>query len=144
MEDAQRIRVGSETGRTDALSFVLETLSTHYTFDAQGRIRSRRDGGVPPRFVLGRTPEGCVWRFGADVCDEQVVRVARLAGRERGAGFEGELPAPPDRLGSIEALLGEPVEAPGEGAERAPGASRARRSLLTREGVTVGEIWRID
>lgn len=94
--------------------------------------------------MLGRTPEGCVWRFRSDLCEEQVVRVARLAGRERGAGFEGKLPAPPDRLGSIEALLGEPGAAPGEGAEGTPGASRARRSLVTRDGVVVGEIWRID
>jgi len=44
----------------------VEALFTH---DAQGRLLSvnEADGGPAPRFFLGRTTEGCLWRFAANL-----------------------------------------------------------------------------
>jgi hypothetical protein len=120
------------------LTAVLETLNAHYTFDSIGRIVSRCNGGVLPRFVLGRAAEGCVWRFRSDLDEGMVASLARLAGREPGARFDGELPAPPERLMALERLL-PPI--PGLDG---PARSTASRDCVTRDGVTVGEIWRID
>jgi len=114
------------------LGAVLESLQAHYTFDANGRIVGVRAGGVLPRFVLGRAAEGCVWRFRSDLDDRIVVSLARLAGREPGARFDGELPAPPERLVALGRLLD---AAP-------PGQGEAHRELVTRAGVTCGELWR--
>ncbi len=124
--------------KSNGLARVLETLNTHYIFDARGRIVGSIDGGVLPRFVLGRAAEGCVWRFRSDLASDCVVALARLAGRELGAGFDGELPAPPERLVALERLLmstGNP-----------DGQARASVSQIpvTRDGVTVGEIWRLE
>ncbi len=120
------------------LDRVLETLIAHYIFDARGGIVRSTDGGVLPRFVLGRAAEGCVWRFRSDLERQLVVGLARLAGREPGVRFDGELPAPPERLVALERLL-RPTESP-DGQARA-GVSRIP---VTREGVTVAEIWRIE
>lgn len=40
-----------------------------YTRDAAGRLLAADDGegGAAPRFWLGRTREGCIWRFGASL-----------------------------------------------------------------------------
>lgn len=116
------------------LGAVLETLSAHYTFDSSGRIAGASDGGVLPRFVLGRALEGCVWRFRSDLDQGIVVSLARLAGREPGARFDGELPAPPERLVALGRLLdGTP-----------PGGGEVLRELVTRSGVTCGELWRFS
>lgn len=122
------------------LAAVLETLTAHYTFDSDGRIVQSRTGGLPPRFVLGRAVEGCLWRFRADLPRRQTVELARLAAREPGARFDGDLPAPPERLAALERLLGstQPLDAD----RLAP--PRARRRLITRLGVAVGELWSID
>ena len=116
---------------------VLETLNQHYIFDTRGRISGATTEGVLPRFLLGRAAEGCVWRFRADLEEETVVSLARLAGRESGARFDGELPAPPERLAALERLL--PPRESGPGDFRGPPS----RILVTRAGVVVGEIWQI-
>ena len=120
-----------EMTNTTGLGAVLETLNAHYTFDANGRIVGTHDGGVLPRFVLGRAAEGCVWRFRSDLNDGIVASLARLAGREPGARFDGELPAPPERL----VVLGRLLDGPTSGHEV------PQRQLITRAGVTCGEIW---
>ena len=119
------------------LDVVLETLTAHYMFDARGRISGTVVEGVLPRFVLGRAVEGCVWRFRADLMEGIVASLARLAGREPGARFDGELPAPPERLVALGRLLAPPESLHGE-----MRASLSRISV-TRSGVMVGEIWRI-
>ncbi len=124
--------IGPDMTNTTGLAVVLETLKAHYTFDEIGRIVSQRDGGVLPRFVLGRAVEGCVWRFRSDLNDGIVVSLARLAGREPGARFDGELPAPPERLMALGRLL-DGVSA---------GREAAQRVLVTRAGVTCGDLWR--
>jgi hypothetical protein len=123
-----------EMTNTTGLGAVLDTLTAHYTFDAKGRIVSLHDGGVLPRFVLGRAAEGCVWRFRSDLNERIVVSLARLAGREPGARFDGELPAQPERLVALGRLLdGTP-----------PGRGEVHRELVTRAGVTCGELWRFS
>lgn len=116
----------SEVGRTSDLDAVLATLNALYTFDARGRLLAAVHGGVLPRFVLGRAEEGCVWRFRSDLEPDVVVALARLAGRESGARFEGNWPAPPERLEALRRVLD---------------ADAAVRSAVTRAGVTVGELW---
>jgi len=134
------------TGEATGLHAVLETLNAHYTFDGRGRIDGARDGGVLPRFVLGRAEAGCVWRFRADLPADRVAALARLAGREPGADFNGELPAPPERLAAIERLLADPAEPadPARGDASARPSARARRTPVLRGTVVVGELWRID
>lgn len=113
---------------------ILATLNAQYTFDARGRISGALHDGVLPRFVLGRTGEGCIWRFHAGLDGEMVVALARLAGREPGASFEGELPAPPERSFALARIL-----ARDGGIVRAP-----RRSPITRDGVVRAELWIFD
>lgn len=120
------------------LAVVLETLNAHYMSDAEGRLGASRFGGVPPRFVLGRAAEGCIWRFRADLEPAVVVRLAQLAGRERGVCFDGDLPAPPERLAAMRALL---VRASGEQTAAPVGS---RRTPVVHAGRVVGEIWTID
>lgn len=121
------------------LEVVLETLRAHYVFDARGRLSAATSGGVPPRFVLGRAAEGCIWRFRADLEPQNVVRLARLAAREPGAVFDGDLPAPPERLTPLQHLLSRPIVG-----SAAPTPVDVRRTLVTRGGVVVGELWSID
>lgn len=54
----------------------LELMRMHvealYTFDVRGRMQriNEWDGGTPPRFFLGRTAGGHVWRHRADIPDD--------------------------------------------------------------------------
>lgn len=121
------------------LAAVLETLNAHCTMDPCGRILAFGSEGVPPRFVLGRAAEGCVWRFAATLDDALVVGLARLAGREPGVAFEGELPAPPERLAALQRLLDGSANA-STGASSG-GSTGPRRIPVTPEGVAVGELW---
>ena len=81
--------------------------------DARGRIvRQRQRGGVrAPRFHLGRTRFGSLWRFRDDLDAECVRALARLAGREPPLPESpaGE-PPPPERLGAFRSRLGPAVE----------------------------------
>ncbi|MBK7951231.1 MAG: hypothetical protein IPK00_21350 [Deltaproteobacteria bacterium] len=135
-EEIESGRGASRTG----LASVLETLTAHYTFDADGRIVRSRSEGLPPRFVLGRAAEGCLWRFGVDLARRPTVELARLAARERGVRFDGELHAPPERLAALERLLSSTGPADAGDLDR----PRLRRQLITRDGVVVGELWTMD
>ncbi|MFO0690727.1 MAG: hypothetical protein U0900_18650 [Myxococcota bacterium] len=137
--DAGRIRVGERMASSD-LAWVLETLTADYTFDAEGLIVQSRDAVPLPRFVLGRAAEGSVWRFRSDVARSTRIARARLAGREPGAVFDGELPAAPERLAALERLLPPAAEPPASRSTQ----SRWRRRSVTRSGVVVGELWSLD
>lgn len=119
-----------ETG----LEVLLEELEMRYEYDATGRIAGTRSDGILPRFVLGRSREGCLWRFRVDLPAESLKAISRLAGREKGFPIETVgSPRPPERLVMIERLLSQ------NGV-----AARARREDVTRGGVSVAELWIID
>jgi hypothetical protein len=116
------------------LDLILGVLKERYLTDARGRLRGLRSGGVPPRFVFGRSAEGSLWRFSSDLEDETVIAVAKLAGRERGwPDWSGSAPAPPDRLVMMARMLG---------AEGLP-AAWAREEIRT-AGRLRAEIWSIE
>jgi hypothetical protein len=80
--------------------------------DADGRLlRWRSPGSVEPRprFFLGRTAHGQLWRFGAGVAPELVRELARLAALER---IDHPLEEPPERLEPMRRRLAEekPIE----------------------------------
>ena len=80
------------------LAWMALHLEALYTHDEDGRLTGRnapRDSHPPPRFHLGRTAHGNVWRFGAKVGRETVVELARLAAAE---GSERALEDGPERL----------------------------------------------
>ena len=114
------------------LDVVIESLDMRYEYDDVGRIVRVLGDGIFPRFVLGRSREGCVWRFSATLSPDLVRSVSRLAGREPGlAAAPGA--SPPERLVMIERLLS-PEEAKAD-------------SVLTilaadgTGGVAVAELW---
>ncbi len=116
------------------LETINEVFRMRYEFDLNGRIAGVKGEGILPRFVLGRSAEGCIWRFSANLESERVACVARLAGREPGFPIAGEKPVPPpERLVMIERLLA------AEGIE-----VETRREILTRDGVEIAELWTID
>jgi hypothetical protein len=126
------------------MKLLLEELAQRYVFDAKARIVTSRSDGIPPRFVLARSEEGCLWRFRVDCPSDLVIRVARLAAREAGfpIGGEGPIP-PPERLVMIERLFAEIH--PENAREVAPRpAIEARRETVTRESVIVAELFEID
>ena len=121
----------SESG----LDHVLSVLADRYEIDASGRITRVRNDGTPPRFVLGRAAEGCVWRFGARVDADLVRAAARLAAREPGrpaARPDAQAPPPPERLVMIERVFGR------DGAQ-----PTAQREGLLVDGVEIAELWTI-
>jgi hypothetical protein len=113
------------------LDRVLEVLAIAYEYDEHGRMLGVRGGGVSPRFVFCRAPEGCVWRFRAGLPQNTVSKIAKLAGREPGLALQaGRAPAPPERLAMIAGLLGE-----------SPDAGRFEREALLADGQLEAEIW---
>ncbi len=127
------------THATSGLELILELFAMRFEYDTLGRIVGSRVDGVTPRFVLGRSREGCVWRFSACVEPEIVRRVAKLAGRESAFPCDADSPsAPPERWAAIERLFD---ERPGE--SRAAETKSASPERVTLEGVSVGEIWTI-
>lgn len=86
----------------------LERMSLHvdasFTSDATGRLlRVREPGGAPaPRFYLGRSPHGNLWRFRDDLPSSVVRELARLAGKEPPLDPDG---APPQRLAAFRRVL---------------------------------------
>jgi hypothetical protein len=82
-------------------------LDALFESDADGRLLRWRSPGSeaerrPPRFFLGRTRHGQLWRFGADVPPACVVELARLAALER---LDRPLEEPPERLEALRARL---------------------------------------
>jgi hypothetical protein len=129
--------VNHRPGTQSGLDLIIEALGRRYAYDGVGRIVRVLGDGILPRFVLGRSVEGCVWRFAADLEPDRVKAVARLAGREPGFPITttttGVLPRPPERLVMIERLLSP------EAAE-----SGAEHEALARDGVVIAELWTID
>jgi hypothetical protein len=121
------------------LEAILEIIDRRFEYDPVGRIVGARNDGVMPRFVLGRSSEGCVWRFAASLDRALVVQVAKLAGREPGFPNGDGVPySPPERWVMIERLFGASGPAnPNQTVVRL-GTSHEE---LTRNGVIFGEIW---
>jgi hypothetical protein len=122
------------------LEAILETLEMRFEYDALGRIVGTKHAGVTPRFVLGRSAEGCVWRFAADLEVHLIQRVAKLAGREPGFPSDrGSHYPPPERLVMIERILDAAANREGNCPKK-----DTLREDVTREGVTIGEIWTVE
>ena len=116
------------------LDSILDVFADRFEIDVNGRLVASRIEGNLPRFVLGRTAIGCVWRFSAEVDEGTLRSVAKLAGREPGFPIAENPPAPrPERLVMIERLLA------GEGPEIS-----ARREVLVRGDEAFAELWTID
>jgi RimJ/RimL family protein N-acetyltransferase len=76
-----------------------------FTHDANGRIVriNEADGGPAPRFFLGRTPEGNIWRIRHDVPVEIARDLESLAASEL---VSSDLESPPSQLDAMLAALG--------------------------------------
>ena len=124
----------NEQQRTsNGLDAVIELLGLRYELDEVGRLDRVLGDGILPRFVLGRSAEGCVWRFSAHLEADRVVAIARLAARESGFPIiTGMVAPPPDRLVMIERLLFS------EGAE-----PRTAHEVLMRDDLAIAEVWTI-
>ena len=70
--------------RLSPLVLMHQRLEAHYSRDERGRITSinQWDGGTAPRFYLGRTPAGNLWRFRADLPDALVAELQALCAEE--------------------------------------------------------------
>jgi len=85
-----------------------------FVHDGDGRLdRPNQPGNEhlpPPRFFLGRTVHGNLWRFGAGLEQKRIVELARLAGAERSSRA---LADGPERLEPMRRCLerDEPIEA---------------------------------
>ena len=91
----------------NGIDSILEFLSMQYEYDTNERIVAVCGGGDLPRFVFARSAEGCIWRFSADLPEQVVSSVAKLAGREPGLSRGwGEAPPTPERLVMMARLLG--------------------------------------
>lgn len=127
------------------LERVVQRLEDDLEFDERGRIVGFESHGSSPRFVLGRAREGIVWRFRADVPDDLVRDVARLAGREKGIPIATTgVPRPPERWLSIERHFS--VSAPffSQGADSQAASVASRHTWITYGDHVVGELWSID
>jgi len=94
------------------LSVYATLANRRFECDEAGRL-SQYPGGdaqAVPRFYLGRTVQGNVWRFSADVPRDVLIDLARWAGLERPLGPGGASglvpPPPPERWPHILARLG--------------------------------------
>ncbi len=115
----------------NGIDWILDYLAMQYEYDANQRIVAVCGGGDLPRFVFARSAEGCVWRFSADLPEQVVSSVAKLAGREPGlAQSWGEVQTTPERLVMMARLLGIEFD-PGD----------CGHELIERAGVRVAEVW---
>lgn len=123
--------MNQRSGMKSGLDVIIESLEIRYEYDELGRIVRVLGDGILPRFVLGRSAEGCVWRFDAGLEADRVKAIARLAGREPGFSIAtGSLPPHPERLVMIERLLS-PEEA----------NISTVHEVLTRDAKEVAELW---
>lgn len=85
-------------------------LAALYQCDRRGRITTRRtrDRSPAPRFHLGRTRHGNVWRVRADLPRDLARRLSRLASREPPLPSRIADWSPPERLAAIHAALDVP------------------------------------
>lgn len=87
-----------------------------YTADAEGLLLLVNDGsgGPAPRFLLARTPEGCVWRFGAGLSADVAAELDRLCRSEPpAAGADDREPVHRDRYFRILGVEGETAKLAG-------------------------------
>lgn len=92
--------------RGDELERLVLHVGTLFEHDAQGRIVRNREpsGARAPRFYLGRSRLGNVWRMRDDLSKSAVTRLSRLAGKERPPD---ERFAPPERSEAFREVLRE-------------------------------------
>jgi GNAT superfamily N-acetyltransferase len=86
------------------LDWMLLQVDVLFAADARGRLLHRRGPGSdpPPRFFLGSTLHGHLWRFAAGLPEELVGELARLAAAER---IPRSLEEPPERLEAFRTRL---------------------------------------
>jgi hypothetical protein len=88
------------------LGWMVLQARTLFAFDANGRILARRSPATSPeptpRFFLGRTRHGHLWRLRADLSASLVRDLARLAAEER---VDRDLDLPPEREAALRAAL---------------------------------------
>ena len=103
-----------------------------FSHDDRGRLSKAGDpSDLPaPRFYLGRSRHGNLWRFRSDLPRELVRDLARLAARE--APLQPGSPAPPERLQAFRNLL--ELHAPVERETRGPGFRFPAAALPTPQG----------
>ncbi len=137
------------THTPNSLVSVGNTLEMLFEYDVLGRIigwHNPSNGGVLPRFVLGRAHLGVVWRFRSNIAPNLVRDVSRLASREKGfpsgyrmggsgpgSGLVETRATPPDRLAMIERILSPEIRK----------GSEARHEWVEAAGVRIGEIWTV-
>jgi len=120
IETARHALIGQRRLQTDCdwMRLHFETL---YRLDEGGRLLSNRERAPRsvPRFHLGRTHQGNVWRFGSGLDPERINSLSRHASREHPLDRATFPPLPPERLRSFRMALApsalgpEPANAPG-------------------------------
>jgi hypothetical protein len=97
---------GEVTGRRSDRELMELRARTLFTHDEAGRIVAvnETDGGPAPRFFLGWTGEGLVWRARRDLSAELVAHLGRLVDA---APATGDPEAPPACVDALRAALGE-------------------------------------
>jgi len=96
----------------------LERMRLHvdvlFTSDPTGRLLRAREpnGARAPRFYLGRSPHGNLWRFRDDLSRAALRELSRLAGKERPLGLDL---ASPERLAAFRRVLAAAAAAGGGG-----------------------------
>lgn len=92
---------------TDAHALQLQ-IETSFCRDSAGRLLTTAEPSSrpAPRFFLGRTRHGNLWRFRADLSDAAVRHLSRLASREPALlEVPQDEPPPPDRMQSFRDVL---------------------------------------
>lgn len=88
-------------------------ITTLFLVDSQQRLQSINEPDPPPapRFFLGRTSEGNLWRFRADLPREAIERLDTLC---RAEPLRSPQPSPPEHYDEIRAVLGSYAPIAGE------------------------------
>ena len=84
---------------TAPLKLAKAYIESGYRVDSSQRFEVGDGAASPaPRFLLLRTRLGCLWRFRADLDNESIGELSKLAGREGAVSPPLELAPPPERL----------------------------------------------
>lgn len=138
---------------TSARNPALESMRRHvdalYTRDANGRLLIVNDGvgeEAAPRFWLGRTPEGCIWRFGASLPADVADALDRVCRTEPpAASADDREPVHRDEYLQILAAHGEIAKVWGgpcyrDHAPSAPNAGSSARKVVTIDASNVDDL----